>query len=576
VVADFLRISFLALGALILTAAVIWYLQFCYQEIRGSSVIVIDPLTVVDQEGKGNEELGKALALMLQARLESLTNELREAQEGLTASATTATVQAAAGVTRVGDVRLWTQDVALHTGLLQPVDMKLSVGGVEVGGMLPWLQRRMSRDRTLHFTLYTRDGEAQVFGSLTPLQLNGSALRLSLPGTDGKAPALDTIVDSLAHEIVRRMLAQDSSNRLESLNAGEFRTLASVLVSAAESNRKSLQGRPAQKEFADLVPQVATLADDVPQWAELGYLTAWVADKARDSATAVRYYSRTVANLDGGKQQELIAFINQRIGTLEGSTEAVAAVAVTGTPAAPAGAPGGVAIATALDYSGDIKHVRDSGDEGSVVGQALATVLEFQIHKALNEDHQISARYLYYVARKAMGTANTDSGATLSDAVAALKNDGAVEDSAWPYVPGQFAEHPPAALESARHFHITSVRAVKGLADLKHALQQNGPTVVGISLFSSAMTAAVAKSGAIPMPGAKEQLVGGHAVVVVGYDDERQVVKFVNSWGNGWGQRGFGSLPYKYLDKYMSDAWTFQLAKAGSTVASSARKRREG
>jgi hypothetical protein len=573
VVADFLRISFLALGALVLSAATIWYLQFCYQEIRGSSVIVIDPMTVVDQDGKSNEDLGKALALMLQARLESLTNELREAQEGLTESASTATAQAA-GVARVGDVRLWTQDVALQTGLLQPVDMKLSVGGVEVGGMLPWLQRRLSRDRTLHFTLYTRAGDAQVFGSLTPLRLSGSALRLSLQGAGDQAPALDEIVDSLAHEIVRRILAQDSSNRLESLNAAEFRTLASILTSAAALNRRSLQGRPAQKEFAALVPRVATLAEDVPQWAELGYLTAWVADKARDSATAVRYYARTAASLDRGKQQELITFINQRITVLEGSPEAVAATEAPAT--AHATAPSGAASATALDYSADIRHVHDSGNEGSVVGQALAAVLEFQILKAFNEDHRISARYIYYVARKAIGTTDSDSGANLSDAVAALKTDGAVEDAAWPYVPGEFAERPPATLDAAPRFHITSVRAVKGLADLKRALQQNGPTVIGISLFSSAMTDAVAKSGAIPMPGAKEQLVGGHAVVVVGYDDKQQVVKFVNSWGPTWGQNGFGSLPYKYIDKYMSDAWTFQLAKAKRTVASVGHRQRRG
>jgi C1A family cysteine protease len=98
------------------------------------------------------------------------------------------------------------------------------------------------------------------------------------------------------------------------------------------------------------------------------------------------------------------------------------------------------------------------------------------------------------------------------------------------------------------------------LDDLKSALAANGPVVAGISVFESAMAPQVAKTGEIPLPSPRSQIIGGHAIVIVGYDDQQKRVKFVNSWGASWGQGGIGFLPYEYLEKYMSDAWTFKLA----------------
>jgi hypothetical protein len=109
---------------------------------------------------------------------------------------------------------------------LQPIDIKLSVGGVDVGGILPWLQRWLSSRRTLHLTLYLQETEVQIFGSLAALRLSDAGLRLHVKGSDGKVPSLDVIVDGLAHEIVHRYLAQDTTNRLEVLDQSEFTVLA--------------------------------------------------------------------------------------------------------------------------------------------------------------------------------------------------------------------------------------------------------------------------------------------------------------------------------------------------------------
>lgn len=542
-----MRIAFITLLGLTLLTVVIWFLGFLVQEIRGTGEIVIAPVTVIDNEGKGNDELGRALAQMLQARLQTLERELRNAQEGFTTNVRAPALAQTATTTLVGDVRLWTQVVSLQTGLLQPTEMKLSVAGVEVGGMLPWFQRQLSSQRTLHFTIYRQASEAQISGSLAALGVSDEGLRLSVPGQGEKGPGLDAIVDVLAHAIMHRHLARDTTNKLEVLDTAEFTTLAGILVSVDQANRKTTNGRPAQKEFEALIPAITSLADKVQGWPELGYLAARIADSGRDARTALIYYRRVRPDFETAKKPDIVALITARIGEL---TKTVEFVPATGGPET---------LPAMLDYSGEITAVRDSGAEGSVVGLAAATALEFQIAKATKESQAISARFIYYAARKLMATGTKiDSGASIKDAITVLSTEGAVAEEVWPYRAGEFSDEPPAAVNQAARFRITGMKKVSMLDELKHALVQNGPVVAGISIFPAAMSPEVSKTGVIPLPSTSESMVGGHAVVIVGYDDHKSRLKFVNSWGASWGEKGFGYLPYEYFTKYQQETWTFQ------------------
>ena len=72
---------------------------------------------------------------------------------------------------------------------------------------------------------------------------------------------------------------------------------------------------------------------------------------------------------------------------------------------------------------------------------------------------------------------------------------------------------------------------------------------------------AVAKSGNAPMPGPAEKVVGGHCVLIVGYDDSSQRFLCMNSWSTKWGQKGFFTIPYAYLtdSDLASDFWTVRV-----------------
>ena len=80
-----------------------------------------------------------------------------------------------------------------------------------------------------------------------------------------------------------------------------------------------------------------------------------------------------------------------------------------------------------------------------------------------------------------------------------------------------------------------------------------GPCVIGVEVFKGMMDA---RKGVVPMPSAYDKPLGGHAICPVGYNDKTRLIKFKNSWSDNWGDKGFGYLPYAYIEKYMMDAWS--------------------
>ena len=69
------------------------------------------------------------------------------------------------------------------------------------------------------------------------------------------------------------------------------------------------------------------------------------------------------------------------------------------------------------------------------------------------------------------------------------------------------------------------------------------------------------------MPGPNDRPIGGHCILIVGYDDGKGVWIFRNSWGEGWGDHGYGYLPYKYLSskaKLASDFWVVETVEGAN------------
>ena len=215
-----------------------------------------------------------------------------------------------------------------------------------------------------------------------------------------------------------------------------------------------------------------------------------------------------------------------------------------------------------LSLSPNMPPVWDQGSLGSCTAQALVAAFGF-IHKPTFMGSRL---FLYYNERMVEHDISNDSGASLSDGVKCLKKYGICPEDQYPYVIDKFAKPPPATVyKSALEHKAVSVKNItNSLASMQNALASGFPFVIGISIFDQFESKVVAKTGMVPLPNNLSKLLGGHAVLVVGYDNATSLFKVRNSWGTGWGINGSGYfyLPYKYLlnPRLSTDMWVLTSA----------------
>jgi len=187
----------------------------------------------------------------------------------------------------------------------------------------------------------------------------------------------------------------------------------------------------------------------------------------------------------------------------------------------------------------------DQGNLGSCTANALCYSFVYD-----NPTYSPSRLFLYYNERLLDKDVNEDAGSTLTQGINALEKYGVCSESTWPYIINKFTIKPPtnAYTEGLQHLVLSANRVQQTMSSMKGCLISGFPFVVGIEVYSSFETASVAKTGYVPMPNTRtEQLLGGHAVLCVGYSDTKSVWIMKNSWGPNWGDKGYFYLPYNYL-----------------------------
>ncbi len=206
--------------------------------------------------------------------------------------------------------------------------------------------------------------------------------------------------------------------------------------------------------------------------------------------------------------------------------------------------------------------IYDQGQLGSCTANAIAAGIRFA-ELAEREPHPVepSRLFLYFEERRREGTIGQDAGAELRDGLKVAKA-GYPDESLWPYDIGAFATTPPpAAYAAARHDRVTRyARVPTSPLAMKGALVLGFPVVVGFSCYAGIESDQAARTGLVPMPGPREAPIGGHAVLLVGFDDTARLWHCRNSWGESWGEAGYLYLPYGYLDSpsFASDFWTIR------------------
>jgi len=208
--------------------------------------------------------------------------------------------------------------------------------------------------------------------------------------------------------------------------------------------------------------------------------------------------------------------------------------------------------------------VYDQGQLGSCTANSIAAAVEFdQIKQSLPSVFVPSRLFIYYNERAMEGTVPQDSGAQIRDGIKSVGKLGVCPEKEWPYVITKFAQKPPSGCygDAVQYRALSYQKVARDLNQMKGCLASGYPFVFGFTVYESFESAQVAKTGVVPMPASNEQTLGGHAVMAVGYDDSKQSFIVRNSWGPGWGLKGYFLMPYLYLmhPGLSSDYWTVRL-----------------
>lgn len=211
--------------------------------------------------------------------------------------------------------------------------------------------------------------------------------------------------------------------------------------------------------------------------------------------------------------------------------------------------------------------VYDQGMIGSCTAQSVACMYATLFKNIAKTGFNPARLFIYFNTRKIQNTIGYDSGASLRDTMKAIRRYGACPETMWPYINTTLFTPPNSScyVEGEKRQAVSYASVPLKLSLMKQLLGQKYVFVIGLLIYESFFSGTVS----VPVPKTnQEQLLGGHAVCVFGYDDRRNAFLVRNSWGRSWGSGGNFYLPYSYATNpnLAFDAWvlyTIEIPKFG-------------
>jgi C1A family cysteine protease len=232
----------------------------------------------------------------------------------------------------------------------------------------------------------------------------------------------------------------------------------------------------------------------------------------------------------------------------------------------------------ALPASKDLKAwcspIENQLNLGSCTAQAGVGLVEYFERRAYGKHLDASRLFLYKVTRNLLHWSG-DTGAFLRTTMAAMTLFGVPPEDYYRYHVADFDQEPPAFCyafaqnyQAIAYYRLDPPGTARDmlLQRIKTLIARGLPSMFGFTVYSSIAQAST--TGKIPLPTPGEQIMGGHAVDAVGYDDTMKIKNTAvgsvettgallirNSWGTGWGSAGYGWLPYAYVLQGLAVDW---------------------
>ena len=198
-----------------------------------------------------------------------------------------------------------------------------------------------------------------------------------------------------------------------------------------------------------------------------------------------------------------------------------------------------------IDFRPQLQPVRNQGTQGTCYAQSAACMKELQELNDYGLDEYLSPQFFYNNrdywnnGEQDGDDINEDYGMTGRDVMRILQHVGICKESEYSYGTIDKIDEIPEYLKiTAADHKIKNYARVNSLIDLKSSLSENGACLIAFPVYNY--------SDQLWIQNNDEAMVGGHAMTVVGYDDEQQHFIIRNSWGENWGHDGY--CYYKYQD----------------------------
>ena len=212
------------------------------------------------------------------------------------------------------------------------------------------------------------------------------------------------------------------------------------------------------------------------------------------------------------------------------------------------------------------RHVPPPGNQGklgSCVGWAVSYARGYYSSAAeglpvTRGENVPSPSYIYNLALSQQGIADCKNGMRLIEAFRILEN-GSPSMAEMPYVDSSCGAPTAEVRQLANKFQIREWRYINpsDLDTIKGELVKGHPVVFGMMLVKDFLR----HRGETTYRASSDEVLDskkGHAVTIVGYDEARQAVRIVNSWGTKWGEGGFAWIDYDTFRRRAREAYVMR------------------
>lgn len=193
--------------------------------------------------------------------------------------------------------------------------------------------------------------------------------------------------------------------------------------------------------------------------------------------------------------------------------------------------------------------VLDQGNTGSCTAFSMLNIFRFLDMKYKGKTIDYSALFTYWNSRKSLAykARMEDEGATIRATFKECIALGIPPEDVWPFDEEMVNKEPPArAYGYAQNFQSLKFARQRNLNEIRAVLRAGFPVNIGFMCFKKALDLAE-KDGIVRYPQSGDRPVGGHAIAIIDDLLGHELLLFQNSWGPGWGEKGFGFLDYKYF-----------------------------